>query len=151
MRFPQVTIIASCLLLCVGCDVLNHSQFVVSPIHQNDERKASAIVRRIALENGLQDKTARSTVPGVLGSYLQPEPHFPISLGARRAPDAVVVDLLHFHPGASSTPPYDKIESQLESSLRESFDARLKVPDHDDFVPIPEPRAKAEPGGSTDP
>jgi hypothetical protein len=137
MKLFQVPIISLYLLFCIGCDVLNHSQFLVTPAHQNDEKKASTIVRRVALENSLKAESTQSSIPSVLGFYTQPQPHFPISLGSRRIPDSIIFDISQFHPGVSSTPTFDKIALQLERSLRQSFGERLKIPERKDFVSIP--------------
>lgn len=99
-------------------------------------------VSRVATEAGLQNHTDESKVSGTLLYFVEPIPHFPILIGARTTDETVIVDLIHFHPGSSTTPAYDKLDSTISAGLIQRLGTRLTKPNYDAFIPTPTPNAE---------
>jgi len=123
-------------VLAVGCDSLNYTQYVVAKASASDRATIKRAVESSAAAAGLADKTGTSKVPDTIAFYLEPVPHFPVSLGARMVGDSAVVDLSCFHPGVAKPPAFKTAESHLTSALTNEFGARLKMPGYSRRVPM---------------
>jgi hypothetical protein len=125
LKFILIAVLA---LVVAGCDSLNQDQLLVRVSRESTspliiESKIVSVLTSYAEENELLDKTKESRVTGTLVYFQSKDEYFPISLGARRVTDGVVVDLLHFHPGGGETDAYSKMKNQLLALLRSQFGA----------------------------
>jgi len=126
-KFIWITVLA---LAVAGCDSLNQDQLLVrvsseSLSPKSIESKIVSVLTSYAEENEFLDKTRESRVNGTLAYFQSKDEHFPISLGARRVADGVVIDLLHFHPGGGETDAYSEIKRQLLALLKSQFGASV--------------------------
>ena len=101
-----------------------------------DQTTVKKAVEAAASDAGLIDKSDASKIPGTIAYYLQPVPHFPVSLGARVSGDSAVVDLGCFHPGVAKPPAFKIAEFRLTSALSNEFRARLTMPDRLHRLPL---------------
>jgi hypothetical protein len=122
--------------LLTGCDSLHYTQYVISNASPTDRVTIKQTVESSATAAGLVDKTATSRVPDTIAFYLEPVPHFPVSLGARMVGDSAVVDLSCFHPGVAKPAAFQSAESSLTTILTREFGARLTIPDDSHRVPM---------------
>ena len=136
MRRLSLAFVVLVALVCAGCDSLHHTQYVVADASASDKATIKSVVETSASEAGFADKTETSKVPDTIVFYLQPVPHFPVSLGARRVGEFVVVDLSCFHPGVAKPPAFKSLESSLTETLALEFGERLTMPDYKHLIPI---------------
>jgi hypothetical protein len=122
-------------VLVVGCDSLNYTQYVVAKASPSDRAIVKRAVESSAAAAGLADKTETAKIPDTIAFYLEPVPHFPVSLGARMVGDSAVVDLECFHPGVAKPPAFKTAESHLTRALTNEFGARLRMPDYSHIIP----------------
>ena len=123
-------------LLAAGCDTINYAQFVVAKVSPADQVIIKQTVESSAAAAGLADRTETSKVPDTLAFYLEPVPHFPVSLGARMVGDSAVVDLSCFHPGVDKPLAFRSAETNLTTTLYREFGTRLAMPDYQHRVPL---------------
>src|SRR5437870_1421268 len=116
-------------VLAIGCDSLHYTQYVVAKASAADRANIKSAVESSATAAGLVDKTETSKVPDTIAFYIEPVPHFPVSLGARVVGDSAVVDLGCFRPGVARPHAFKTAESRLTSALTNECAARLSVPD----------------------
>ena len=123
-------------VLATSCDSLHYTQYVVAKASASDRATIKRAVEASATAAGLADKTETSKVPDTIAFYLEPVPHFPMSLGARMVGDSVVVDLGCFHPGVAKPRAFQSAESSLTTTLTREFGVRLSIPDYSHRVPM---------------
>lgn len=119
-----------------GCDSLHFTQYVVSNASATDRATIKKAIVSSAEAAGLVDKTETSKIPDTIVYYLEPVPHFPVSLGARMVQDSAVVDLSCFHPGTEKPLIFQSVESNLTATFTREFGARLAMPDNSHSVPL---------------
>ena len=137
MQATRLFLLSVLLVMFVtGCDSLHYTQYVVSNASPTDRAAIKKTVVSSAAAAGLVDKTETSKVPDTIAFYLEPVPHFPVSLGARMVQDSAFVDLSCFHPGVAKPQAFRSAESNLTATLTREFGAQLTMPDHSHRVPI---------------
>src|ERR1044072_6622335 len=117
-------------VLSTGCDSLHYTEYVVAKASASDIATMKRAVDSSTTAAGLVDKAEISKVPDTIASYLEPVPHFPVSLGARMVGDSAVVDLGCFHPGVAKPRAFQSAESSLTTTLTREFGVRLTMPDY---------------------
>ncbi|MES9946692.1 MAG: hypothetical protein ABW080_17200 [Candidatus Thiodiazotropha sp.] len=115
-----------------GCDTFNRDQLLVRSAIGNEEAKSVEIsvaeaATAFAENKGLINKTAESKVQDTLLYYQSSDEYFPITLGARKVADGVVIDLLHFHPGSGETAAYSQMKLELSEILIGRFGTAVTV------------------------
>ncbi len=135
-RLSILFAVLAAAVFATGCDSLHQTQYVIASATLNDQKTVKGVVEKVASEAGLADKTDTSKVAGTIAYYLEPVPHFPVSLGARVVGDSAVVDLGCFHPGVAKPPAFRIAESRLTAVLTNEFGTRLTIPDRLHQIPI---------------
>jgi hypothetical protein len=116
------------ILAAAGCDTIPREQYRVAgvPPGSPDAAELAAVVKRVAGETGLEDRTATSIVAGTLVFYREPAKHFPIDLGARHYEGDVLVDVMgRIGP---VTPTFKRLKRRLGPALRAEFGNRVSMP-----------------------
>jgi|SRR5437016_769722 len=132
----NVLAVLTVAFFAVGCDSLHYTQYLVANASPADRATVKTAVEAAAVEARLVDKSDTSRVPATIAYYLQPVPHFPVSLGARVVGDSAIVDLSCFHPGTAKPPAFKIAESRLTSALANEFGPRLTLPDFLHRIPF---------------
>jgi len=133
---PSLGFVLIVAVLAAGCDSLHYTQYVVAKASPSDRATIKRAVESSATAAGLIDKTDTSKIPDTIAFYLEPVPHFPVSLGARMVEDSAVVDLGCFHPGVAKPPAFRAAESSLPTTLTREFPPRIAMPEYSHRVPM---------------
>jgi len=134
-RMRGFIFIAACLF--TGCDAINVQQFrIVGAANDGNTARLKRVLRSVADQTGLVDRTPESRVPQTLVLYLGPPVrHFLVEMGARTIAKDVIVDL-----SARVGPRWDEYRQArklLASGLSEQFGSRLSIaPEGSSPVPI---------------
>jgi hypothetical protein len=112
--------------LLTACDTLNIQQYRISGSAHGDTVKVKQVLRSIASETGLVDRTSTSRAPHTIVFYTQPHvQHFQVDLGARMLGDDIIVDLNGgFGP---ARPEFNRTLRLLTPALSSGFGSRLTV------------------------
>lgn len=142
----RITLIAALALLLTACDTLNKSQYLV-PTYSDGATQEAALakktLRSVSNQFNLQDQTWSSHVPETIAYYSQQNSSIPLQLGARIAPEGIVIDLMHFHPGVSESKEYKAAKAALESALGANFGIRWQELPYEKRIPLPMPSDKS--------
>ena len=78
-------------------------------------------ISKYAESKGFVNKSGESMVEGTLLFYQGNDEYFPITLGARKVKDGVVVDLTHFHPDSDETEMYSQMKNDVLVILEKQY------------------------------
>jgi hypothetical protein len=136
MKSKQPFLAGALFLVAAGCDSLDTTQYVVRKASGRDQNAIAQTVDAIAGDARLENRTDGSKVAQTLRYYLEPIPHFPVSLGVRIVKEDAVIDLSCFHPGVGKTSKFKEVESRLTLALSNEFGVRLATPEKPERVPL---------------
>jgi hypothetical protein len=113
-------------LFLSACDTLNIQQYRVAGGAHRDSAKVKRVLRDVASQTGLVDRTSTSRAPRTVVFYTQSDvQHFRVDLGARILGDDIVVDLNGgFGP---ARPEFKQAARLLTPALSSEFGSRLTV------------------------
>lgn len=111
------------LILCaLGCQTVNHIQFIVPA---DRERDLIGALRVIAGGHQMSDKTLESHAPRTLVYFLKGDLSYTY-LGARRHNDEVIVDLAFRSAGVGGDD-FKKLQPEIEQALRKLYGDSVRV------------------------
>ena len=122
---------AGLLWLAAGCASYNHTQYLVrGPV--NIHRKLTPatplqvetvrqVMADVAKRLKFQDRTERSVVPGVIGTYGEEDKLNPVSFTARLDQGVIVIDILHQPTSMGESLRYQKVRDALSAELQKEF------------------------------
>jgi len=123
-------------LSLTACDNINLEQYRIAGAAGGDTARIKRVLRSVADQVGLVDRTSTSRVPHTIVFYLQPNvQHFRVDLGARTFGEDVVVDL---NAGFGPKPrEYTRAKNLITAALSQEFGPRLSIiPEGASTVPI---------------
>jgi hypothetical protein len=119
------------LLLAVGCASYNHTQYVMQG-PRNIHRKLTPatplqveavreVMADVAKRLKFQDRTERSVVPGIIGTYGEEDKLNPVSFTARLEKGVIIIDILHQPSSVGESQRYQKVRDSIASELQRQF------------------------------
>ena len=128
---------AGLLWLAAGCASYNHTQYLVrGPV--NIHRKLTPatplqvetvrqVMADVAKRLKFQDRTERSVVPGVIGTYGEEDKLNPVSFTARLDQGVIVIDILHQPTSMGESLRYQKVRDALSAELQKEFPHEFRM------------------------
>ncbi|HEY2981475.1 MAG TPA: hypothetical protein VGJ22_09865 [Anaerolineales bacterium] len=127
------------LLLCAGCDTINHTQYQVLgrptadgtrlAVSAGQQEAVRQVLQTVAKQLRFADRTARSVVPNTLASYGETDKLNPITFVAYLNKDVILIDIVHKPTEIGESERYRKVQDAILSGLRQ------RLPP--DYVTIP--------------
>ena len=128
---------AGLLLLAAGCASYNHTQYVMqgppnihrkltpaSPLQMEAVRQVMAdVAKRLKF----QDRTERSVVPGVIGTYGEEDKLNPVSFTARLDQGVIVIDILHQPTSMGESHRYQTVRDAIAAELQKQFPNEFRM------------------------
>lgn len=125
------------LLLGAGCASYNHTQYVMqgppniygkrTPATPLQMEAVRQVMAEVAKRLKFQDRTERSVVPGVIGTYGEEDKLNPVSFTARLDRGIIVIDILHQPTSVGESQRYQKVRDAIVSELQKQFPNDLRM------------------------
>ena len=128
---------AGLLLLAVGCASYNHTQYVMqgspniyrkpTPATPLQVEAVRQVMADVAKQLKFQDRTERSVVSGVLGTYGEEDKLNPVSFTARLDQGVIVIDILHQPTSMGESQRYQQVREAISSELQRQFPDNFRM------------------------
>ena len=129
------------LLVCAGCDTINHAQYqVLGPvsvtgtravISSQDRENVKEILQAAAARLHYEDRLQQSLTPNTIASYAEPDSENPISFMAWAKDPVIIIDIIHKPTQLGESSAYQKVLNTLLSDLKEKFGDRIVISPHE--------------------
>lgn len=123
------------LLLVVGCDTIDRTQFRIEPrttasgtrvaINAADIDMVKAVLQPFAADFKMRDISQLSLLPNALATYQQYDTTTPMKVVAWTQEGSIIIDLAHDSPEPGESAVYVKAREQLLADLRRQFGNRV--------------------------
>lgn len=134
MKINTVLLVAVCaglLLLGSGCATYNHTQYLVrGPRNIEGKPTAATALQRETVRQALadvakklkfQERTERSVIPDLIGTYGEEDNLNPITFTARMDKDVIVIDIMHDATTPGETQRYLRTRDAIFSELKKQM------------------------------
>ena len=125
------------LLLTFGCASYNHTQYVMqgspniyrklTPATPLQVEAVRQVMADVAKRLKFQDRTERSVVSGVIGTYGEEDKLNPVSFTARLDQGVIVIDILHQPTSVGESQRYQAVRDGIASELQRQFPDNFRM------------------------
>jgi hypothetical protein len=125
------------VLLLIGCDTIDRTQFRVEPrttssgtrvaVNAADMEMVRAVLQPFAADFKMKDISQLSLIPNAVATYQQYDTSTPMKLVAWTQDGAMIIDLAHDSPEPGESGVYVKAREQLLADLRRQFGNRVTI------------------------